>query len=161
MDWPPKLQYVMDLTQPVDVATAPGVVIRRVAEEDTQELAELMLDAYVGTIDYEDESLEDAIREVAGYFSGDPLVEHAYVATVGGEIVSAVLVSVSHGEPFIGHVMTTAARKNEGFGRLVVTAAVASLHRAGYEDVTFFITEGNTASEALFMGLGAALVPEA
>ena len=43
-------------------------------EADTEALAGLMLDAYVGTIDYEGENLEDARAEIEEYLTTDPIL---------------------------------------------------------------------------------------
>lgn len=78
-----------------------------------------MLDAYVGTIDYEDETLEDAMGEVTSFLDDDrALLDRSYLVEDDGMIASAVLVSLSEGRPFIGYVMTRASHKNHGLARL-------------------------------------------
>jgi hypothetical protein len=59
-----KIRYEIDLASVPAIAARPG--IRRVERRDLEALAELMLDAYIGTIDYEGEDYEDAIAEVSG-----------------------------------------------------------------------------------------------
>ncbi|MGA7272847.1 MAG: hypothetical protein WB239_17380, partial [Acidimicrobiia bacterium] len=62
-----KLRYEIDLATPVRTEE-PGIgSIRPVTHDDLDGLATLMLDAYVGRIDYEDENLDDAIDEVRSY----------------------------------------------------------------------------------------------
>ena len=115
-----------------------------------------MLDAYVGTIDYDDESLEDAIEEVRSFFDdGKALLNGSYLVEGDGTIASAVLVSLSEGKPFIGYVMTLPSHKNQGLARLVTTTALERLARDGHKTVGLYITEGNTPSEALFRSVGA------
>ncbi len=72
-----------------------------------------------------------------------------------GVVVSAVLVSLSEGVPFIGYVMTAPDYKNLGLGRLVTTASVVALAQDGYEKIVFYITEGNLPSEAFLGAVGA------
>jgi ribosomal protein S18 acetylase RimI-like enzyme len=154
-----KLRYEIDLTQPVPQFAAGTVPTRTVMGDDLEGLAQLMLDAYRGTIDYEDEDLDDALAEVRAFFERDhPLTDHSFVAEIDGVIVSAVLVSLEDAEPFIGYVMTLAGYKNQGLARLVTAESLASLARAGYPRTVFYITDGNRPSEALFRSLGAALV---
>ncbi|GMQ98415.1 MAG: hypothetical protein BMS9Abin17_0925 [Acidimicrobiia bacterium] len=159
MDSPPKLRYEIDLARPVQTITSQDVVVRTITTDDANALASLMLDAYRGTIDSEDESLQDALEEVDSYFSHEPMIEHSYIATVDGSVASAVLVSLNRGKPFVGYVMTAPDHKNTGLGRTLVATAMASLRRAGHSQLVLFITEGNVPSEALFGSLGAAQVP--
>ena len=159
MDSPPKLRYEIDLNRPIPRVPGQDVEIRSISTHDVDGVARLMLDAYVGTIDHEGETFQDAVGEVESYFEGDPLLEHSYVASIADEIVSGVLLMLWEGGPLIRCVMTLPAHKNQGLGRLLVSTTMTSLHEAGHTQVTLFITEGNTASEALFEAVGAVHVP--
>lgn len=118
-----------------------------------------MLDAYVGTIDYEDEGLEDAIEEVRSFLDdGDALLDRSYLVEDDGTIVSAVLVSLYEGMPFVGYVMTLPPHKDQGLARLVTVTALERLAADGHETVVLYITAGNTPSEALFRSVGAVQV---
>ncbi len=150
-----KRRYEIDLTTPVVVGGVEGASVRPIAHDDLDSLARLMIDAYVGTIDYEDEDYDDAVEEVRGYLDGDPLLENSYLAEVAGEVASAVLVELVDGAPFIGYVMTVTACKGSGLARLVTTTAMSSLASDGYSKVAFYITVGNKPSEALFKSVGA------
>lgn len=116
-----------------------------------------MLDAYVGTIDYDDdEGLEDAIEEVRSFLDDDrALLDRSYLVEDDETIASAVLVSLSEDRPFIGYVMTLASHKNQGLARIVTTTALERLAGDGHETVVLYITGGNTPSEALFRSVGA------
>lgn len=130
--------------------------MRSIARDDLEDLARLMLDAYVGTIDYEDENLEDAMEEVRSFLDDDrALLDRSYLVDDDGTIASAVLVSMSEGRPFIGYVMTRASHKSRGLARLVTTTALERLAADGHEMVVLYITEGNTPSESLFHSVGA------
>jgi RimJ/RimL family protein N-acetyltransferase len=119
-----------------------------------------MLDAYIDTIDYDDQDLDDAVTEVRTYFeNGHPLLDRSYLVESEGAIVSAVLVSLPDDIPFIGYVMTAPDHKNLGLGRLVTTASLVALAQDGYEKIVFYITEGNLPSEALFGAVGAVHTP--
>lgn len=150
-----KVRYEMDVVRGAGAPVPGDVTVRSVSVEDWPELADLMLDAYTGTIDYDGEDLDDAMAEVGSFLDGDPWLTHSRVAMVDEGIASAVLVSGLDGEPFIGYVMTRAAHKRRGLGRMLVSSAMSSLAAAGHTRVAFYITVGNTASERLFMGLGA------
>jgi L-amino acid N-acyltransferase YncA len=157
-----KHRYVAALDVEGRPATADQspVELRPATRGDTEALAQLMLDAYIGTIDYEGESLEEARAEVAAFFDHDPLLEHSWIAFAGDTAASGVLVSMWRGEPLIGYVLTRADHKRRGLGRTVLEAALHSLGEAGWAGINAFITEGNTASEALFRGVGAVRAEE-
>lgn len=106
VDAPPKFRYEINLTRPVRTVAAEAEV-RRITVDDVEALSQLMLDAYVGTIDYEDETLRDALQEVDAYFEGEPMLEHSFLAGIDGDVASAVLVLQWRQRPFIGYVMTT------------------------------------------------------
>ncbi|MCP4306387.1 MAG: hypothetical protein GY788_16285, partial [bacterium] len=52
-----------------------GYQTRAATVADHLELADLMLDAYVGTIDYEGETPEQAVEEVGGYLEAEAYLE--------------------------------------------------------------------------------------
>lgn len=153
---PQKLRYEIDLSGLAPVANPDDIQVRSISRDDLEDLARLMLDAYVGTTDYEGESLEDAIDEVRSFLDDDlALLDRSYLVENDGTIASAVLVSLPEGRPFIGYVMTRASHKNRGLARLVTTTVLEHLAGDGHESVILYITEGNTPSEALFHSVGA------
>lgn len=135
-------------------------MVRNVVHEDLEVLAQLMLDAYRGTIDYEDEDYEDALVEVRSFLEGKPALEFSSILELDGQVVSAVLVSVFDVDPFIGYVMTHPDYKGTHIGRRLVHHALNRAKSAGHGRVVFYITAGNQPSEALFASLGAVAVPE-
>ncbi|MEX2655126.1 MAG: GNAT family N-acetyltransferase [Acidimicrobiia bacterium] len=150
-----KIRYEIDLPSELPIPTSSDLTVRTVAPSDLDGLAGLMLDAYRGTIDYEDETFEDAITEVQSFLDAKPSLAHSYLAVDGDEVASAVLVSVYEGEPFIGYVMTRPRHKNQRLGRHLVRLAMASLADEGHTRIALYITDGNTPSEWLFAGVGA------
>lgn len=154
-----KVRYEIDLAElrPVDPLVGD---VRNVSPDDLEGLAQLMLDAYRGTIDYEDETYEDAVTEVRSFFENDPALEHSYVVEIDGKVVSAVLVAMVDDDPFIGYVMTDPDHKGAHIGRSLVHHALSGAKAAGYPRTVFYITAGNHPSEALFASLGAVAVAE-
>ncbi len=148
-----KIRYEIDLKRTkFDVYKEPGHVLSR---RDLPRLAQLMLDAYAGTIDSEGETLRDAVDEVSAYFDRSPLLKHSFQVKSGQVPLSAIFVSEYDGVPFISYVITDPNHKGRGLATEVASRALGSLQKAGYERVVFFVTDGNRASERLFKGLGA------
>lgn len=161
MAGPGKNGYVVDLSaRQFDVAlnrarTRCDAAIRPVVPADAEALAELMLAAYRGTIDYEGEEIEEAREAVADFFSDAPMLDASMIACVDGAAASAVLLTSLDADPFISHVFSDPTHQRKGLAAQVVTAACQRLVDTGEREVRCAITNGNLASEALFDRFGA------
>ncbi len=139
---------------PVDVEP-PSVerVTRRVVDTDREGLAALMLDAYRGTIDDEGEDFDDALAAVDRYLASMEH-EHSIVVTERDRVVAMAFVAVVDGVHYVDPIVVASDRKRTGLGRDAVRMLLDSLANAGVTEVGATITDGNTASERLFVGLG-------
>jgi ribosomal protein S18 acetylase RimI-like enzyme len=121
-------------------------------------LAELMLDAYRGTIDADgSETLEVAQGEVDRFLrggSGRPMLEHSRLAYDQERLVSAVLVAEFEGTPLIAYVCTAADHKGRGLAEGLVRLAMRSLAQAGHRRVHLWVTVGNAPAERIYDRLG-------
>lgn len=136
-------------------AVAPGraLATRRPRSSDRDALAALMLDGYRGTVDDEGEDLADAREAVEEYLHHADR-DHSIVVLEGGEIVAMTFSGVYDGQYYIDPVVVAAARQRTGLGRETVRVVLGSLAAAGVSEVGATITDGNVASERLFLGLG-------
>jgi L-amino acid N-acyltransferase YncA len=158
-----RYEYYLDLSEPrqlPSLKTDSELHIRAANQTDFEALAELMLDAYRGTIDYEGETLQEAVSEVQGYLAGQQggkaLLQESRLCFADNSLVAACLVGEwdERQQPLITYVMTGAAWKKRGFGKKVLGAALEALRGQGYGEVWAVITEGNGPSEHLFMSMG-------
>ena len=132
-----------------------GLPTRQPSADDSETLAVLMLDAYQGTIDADgSETLDVARDEVRGYFAGEPMLEHSFVALDAEVPVAAVLVTRHEGNPLIGYVMTAASHKGRGLATALTALALASLRAAGERQAHLWVTRGNTHAERIYERLG-------
>lgn len=134
-----------------------GGALRFPNVEETEQLAELMLDAYRNTIDYEGETSDDALAEVERYFagrSGEALLDCSWVYESSGALLSACLVSMHEGAPLVAYILTMSPWKGRGLGSFLLRQSLLSLQDAHYSEVRAFITNGNTPSEGLFTRFG-------
>lgn len=122
--------------------------------QDREALADLMMDAYVGTVDYEGESVDQALEEVDRYLSAEAYLEVSRLAVGDGVIGSAVLMSRLAGEPLVGYVMTRAALKGQGLASALLDEATAAVWATGADGLRAFITAGNGPSESIFLKAG-------
>jgi RimJ/RimL family protein N-acetyltransferase len=149
-----------DFNQPRPPMTGTHLQLRAGQPTDANALAELVLDAYRGTIDYDDETPEDAIGEIQAYLAGErggqPLLNLSCLAFAGPQLVSACLAGDWHErqQPMIAYVMTRAEWKDRGVGQQVLWAVVQALREEGHREVRAVITEGNIPSERLFGRMG-------
>ena len=116
-------------------------------------LGVLMLDAYRNTIDDEGENLDDANEAIDEYLAS--IVQpHSFVVLDGTVPVAFSFVVIVENVHYIDPVVVASTRKRHGLGRAAVQLCLRSLADAGVSDVGATITDGNTASEQLFLGLG-------
>lgn len=152
--------YVLELPAPLGAVAArhpAGGALHNPYPEDTELLAEVMLDAYRNTIDYEGETTDDALNEMEKYFGGawgPPLLDCSWVYAASTTILAACLATLWDEEPFIAFIMTRAAWKGRGLASYVLRQSLLSLQDCGYHTVRAVITEGNTPSEKAFARFG-------
>ena len=145
---------------PLASAIPAEFVMRIVEPADLSSLAELMLESYRNTIDYEGEELTEAIEEVHRYFSpgseDPPLLGHSVLVSTGSTLRCACLVKQWHRRqcPLVGYVMCHPDWKRRRLAALALTESLRRLKEAGFNQVRAVITEGNVASERLFLRAG-------
>ena len=122
-------------------------------EQQRDQLAALMLDAYRNTIDDEGESLDDAFSAI-DYYLASILRSHSYVMVDGSDLAAFAFVVVVNNVHYIDPVVVASGRKRLGLGDALVRRCLGSLADAGVCEVGATITDGNVASERLFIGLG-------
>lgn len=135
------------------------------APADAEALAVLMLDAYRGTIDFDDETLDDARAEVAGFLDGrdgPPMLECSWAAWSDGELAAACLAGwwAAREAPLIAYCLTRAIDKGRGLGTWLLARTLDALAEAGHGAVWAVITDGNLPSQALFRRAGFAHVDQ-
>jgi ribosomal protein S18 acetylase RimI-like enzyme len=121
-----------------------------------------MLDAYRGTIDYEDETIVEALAEIDAWLaSPEPLLDRSLVAIEAGGIVGAALMSRVDGMAFMAYLYTDPAWKRRRIAEGLVRAVMSSLAAAGEDRIHLWVTTGNTPAERVYERLGFVDVPEA
>jgi L-amino acid N-acyltransferase YncA len=134
--------------------------LRPVQAADAPAIADLMIDAYRGTIDYDGETLEDALAEVQAYLAGkrggQPWLTISCLAFADDRLVGACLVGEwsERQLPIIAYVLVRAEWKRRGVGRQMLSTVLKVLKEKGFPEVRAVITEGNEPSENLFHQLG-------
>lgn len=143
-------QLTPDLHSPSGRSLPDGYTLRSPTPDDRLALADLMLDAYVGTIDYEGETLEQAVAEIDGFLADSAYLDVSWLAVCDDVIDAAAMMAWYGDVPLVGFVMTKAAVKGQGLATVLLEKAVASVWQSGASEIRAFITAGNLPSEAVF-----------
>ncbi len=132
---------------------------RQVTLEDAEPLAELMLDAYRGTVDYHDETLADARAEIHktlndGYGRFIPVA--SFLIEEDGRLVSACLVTLLDDPtiPLLAFSMTAPNHRNQGLAGFLIRHAVNRLLDAGHRELALVVTSTNEPAIHLYEKLG-------
>ena len=166
----PRHEYVLDLSTlegRVPPVATPGLRTREAKPSDAGALAELMIEAYRGTIDYDGESLQEASEEIAAFLAGQrggrPWLNASRLAFAGPNLVGACLAAewTAREAPVIAYIMTHETWKDRGIGRQLLWAVMQALRELEFDEVRAVITEGNIPSEQLLGPAGFRRVDEA
>ena len=160
---PPKDRKRLRLV--LDFVSAPGstdLACRSVAPSDKEALAALMLDAYRGTIDYDGESLDDALREIDHVCSGSYgrfLSDCSFVLDGEAGLNSACLVTLlNEGKPdetpLLAFAMTCKRDQRRGLSSALILRSVAALSGLGYSRLSLAVTADNHPARRLNEKLG-------
>lgn len=141
----------------------PPAACGTVTAADADVLAALMYEAYLGTIDDEGETLEQARIEMRGFFDGRygaPIPDACLAIEGDGRPIAAALLcdwneqgAIVSG-PLVAFVLVHPGARGQGHGIAVMNAALTRLADARWGRVYAVITVGNAPSEALFGKLG-------
>jgi hypothetical protein len=136
-----------------------NLILRNPSPIDKQALAELMLDSYRGTIDYDGETIENSIAEIESYFSGlsdQKWLECSWLVFSKDELISACLIDFwqKRNAPLVAYVMTSANWKGMHLAYSVVVHSLYSLVEKRQDKVLAVITDGNLPSEKVFTRIG-------
>lgn len=141
---------------PADTAARPPT------PADLDALAQLVLDAYQGTIDDEGETLDDAQDTIAQLFAGDfgtMLWACSEVVERDGRLVAATMITLYVGGPFVAFTMTHPAWQRRGLARAGLQRAMARLAAGDETLLRLVVSEGNPA-EHLYAQLGFVRCPD-
>ncbi len=153
-------RHVMRLTLDRDLPAAPelDMEVRHPTIEDREALAELMLDAFTDTIDFDEGDDLDAAREqvtmtFAGDY-GDLLPEVSFVAFDGPLALGASIITRYEAAPFLAFSMTRADRKGQGLARALLVRSLRAIAAANGSHIDLEVTDGNVPAQRLYRSLG-------
>ncbi len=131
--------------------------LRCPTEWDTQHLGRLMYRAYVGTIDYDGETPEEATAEILKAYAGAYGAfdaEHSSVAERSGTLVSASVLTRWQSRPFVAFTMTDPAYGRQGLARATLARSMQLLRQDGESELRLVVTLENEPARLLYESLG-------
>jgi ribosomal protein S18 acetylase RimI-like enzyme len=151
--------FILDLTGELPSA---GICGRAVVPADKEALAELMLDAYRDTVDYNNETLADAVSEIEHTLSGSYgrfLAGCSFVVTGEDGLSSATLVTLpdegTRSEcPLLAFAITRKRDQRRGLASALILRSAAALRERGYRRLGLGVTADNEPARRLYARLG-------
>lgn len=133
------------------------VAPRVITDERFLPIAELMVEAYTATIDFEDDTVDDAVRELSVAASGEygePLRQHwLEVVRDDGSPCAAIICTRLSGIPFVAFTFTSHGDTGRGLATTLVADVATALKAEGESSFSLGVTVGNPA-ERIYERLG-------
>ena len=147
------------LKSPVLAAEASSDYFQKVAPADLTQIGELMYDSFLGTIDYEGETLEDAISEVVEVFKGKygAVINDACLCVKENEVIISAVVFTWHERenmPLLAFTMTRSSHKGRGFAKNLLRAGFSELFGIGHAQCCLVVTKGNEPAMSIYKSFG-------
>jgi RimJ/RimL family protein N-acetyltransferase len=130
---------------------------RTIIPADTEALASLMLAAYRETIDYDGETLEDALFQIRGVFQGKFGVFQdlsSFAIEEEGRLLSATIITLWQGRPLVAFSMTRPEFKNMGMATYLLKSSINALLTFGQKELYLMVTDGNEPAQRLCEKVG-------
>ena len=130
---------------------------RTLSASDTESLASLMLAAYRDTIDYDGETLEDALFQMRSVFQGKfgPFQDlSSFGVEEDARLLSAIIITTWESRPLVAFSMTRPESKNLGMSTFLLKSSINALLTFGQKELALVVTAGNEPAEHIYEKLG-------
>ena len=136
-------------------SSEPFAAARLMRPDDSAEVADLLFDAFHGTVDDEGESRAGAFAEVERTLAGayGEFNWWASVVVPHGRRVDGAALVVGADAPLLAFVATRPARQGHGLGRAMIGEAARLLAGQGYRELRLAVNPANRAL-ALYTRMG-------
>lgn len=129
---------------------------------DGELLGHLMYHSYLGTIDYDGETLDQAIQEMSETLTGKygKVNFPASLAVIDGGTAVAAVIFVDHaklGMPLLAFTMTHPKFQGRGLAQGLITSCLRNLQEQAFAECCLVVTKGNRPAEDIYKKLGFSL----
>lgn len=111
--------------------------------------AEIFLDGFIGTVDYEGESLKDTItyiEQIKSGIYGEILSDYSGLLLQNATPVSGIIMTLFEEVPLIVSVFTKNEYKKKGFGEILLRSVIEGIFKnTQYSEIILYVSENNPA----------------
>lgn len=131
--------------------------LKPIKQQDITKVAATMLEAYEGTVDQQEETLQEAILEVEkilndGY--GPFIAEASYWIEMNDEAAAVICINLWNEKPLITEIYTGKKFLHQGMANTLIRASMDKLNRMGYGEMALNVTVENSSALHLYEKLG-------
>ncbi len=134
----------------------------RLSEIDEKEIAELMYNSYLDTVDYENDTKKnffDEIQNIKGNLYGVFSDEASLGIIKDGKLISGMFIAIFKDSPTITYQFTNPAYRNYGYARKLIEAADNILYKMGYKYMDLYLSLENVPAYNLYDSLSFEEIP--
>lgn len=131
--------------------------LNQITQHDVTKVATTMLEAYEGTVDQQEETLEQAILEVEkiiknGY--GAFISEASFWIEMNDEAAAVICINLWNGTPLITEIYTGKKYLQQGMASLLIRTSMNTLYQMGYDVIELNVTVANFKAIDLYEKIG-------
>lgn len=129
----------------------------KISNDDINDLASAMLDAFRDTVDFEGETLEDLEEEIQGVVEstfGIFISDASFQIRLNAEVASAILISLYEHKPLISELFTRKKYMNLGMASNLIKRSINALFKLGYEELVLYVHPENIEAVNIYKKIG-------
>lgn len=148
-----KMRFKLEATQVI----SNRYPLRKLTANDKLKLSKTMLAAYIGSVDYQEETIEEAILEIEktlndGY--GPFIPDASFLIEKDDEICAAILINLWQSQPLITEVFVGKSYRCQGMASTLIKTSMHELLLLGYKEIILYVTLENYHAVKLYEKLG-------
>lgn len=131
--------------------------LKPIKQQDITKVAATMLEAYEGTVDQQEETLQEAILEVEKIINDgyNPFIaEASYWIEMNDETAAVICINLWNEKPLITEIYTGKKFLHQGMASTLIRASMNKLNRMGYGELALNVTVENSSALHLYEKLG-------
>jgi len=131
--------------------------LKPIKQQNITKVAATMLVAYEGTVDQQEETLQESILEVEkilndGY--GPFIAEASYWIEMNDEAAAVICINLWNEKPLITEIYTSKKFLHQGMASTLIRTSMNKLNRMGYGELALNVTVENSSALHLYEKLG-------
>jgi GNAT superfamily N-acetyltransferase len=131
--------------------------LKPITPQDITKVATTMLEAYKGTLDQQEDTLQEVILEVEkiindGY--GPFIAEASYWIEINNEAAAVICINLWNEKPLITEIYTGRKFLHQGMASTLIRKSMNTLKRMGYDEIILYVTAENSDALQLYEKLG-------